>query len=208
MPPLQIGLILGSTRPNRISPQVGNWVETILESNRASSPEFSITMVDIETFGLPNFNEPAHPSLISDLSKFTSEAACAWNQEIAKYDAYIVVSPEYHGAIPGTLKNAMDFLYHAWAGKPAMMVTYGIMGGVSASEALRVILERGFKMKVSSFAPQLEFPGRDPTKNNSSQALMEALQGRLYAETTRSWGSKTEEIMQGFKEILNSVTAK
>lgn len=208
MAPLQIGLILGSTRPNRISPQVGTWLKTILESTRASSPEFSISTVDIETFGLPNFNESVHPSLISDLSKFTSQSAVAWNQEISKYDAYIVLSPEYHGAIPGTLKNALDFLYHAWTGKPAMVVTYGITGGASASDGLRVILERGFKMKVASFAPKLEFPGRDPTKNNSSQALMEAMQGRLYAETTRSWESKTDEIVEGFKEILISTAAK
>lgn len=89
-----------------------------------------------------------------------------------------------------------------------MIVTYGIMSGASASDGLRVILESGFKMKVSSFAPKLEFPGRNPTKNNTSQALMEAMQGRLYAEATKSWENKTDEIIQGFKEILTSTAAK
>jgi NAD(P)H-dependent FMN reductase len=130
------------------------------------APKFSIATVDIETFGLPNFNESVHPALISDLSKFTSQSACAWNYGIAKYDAYIVVSPEYHGAIPGILKNAPDFHYHAWAGKPAMIVTYGIMGGTSASEGLREVLVTGFRMKVSSIVPRLEISGRDPTKSN------------------------------------------
>ncbi|RAO65066.1 uncharacterized protein BHQ10_001078 [Talaromyces amestolkiae] len=208
MAPLQIGLLLGSSRPNRISPQVGNWIKTFLESIRATSPEFSISTVDIETFGLPAFNKPVHPALISDLSTFISPSVRAWNHEVAKYDAYIVVSPEYHAGIPGTLKNALDFLYHAWAGKSAMIVTYGIMGGASASEGLRVILEKGFRMKVSSFVPRLEFPGRDPTKNNSSPALMEAMQGKLSVDTVKSWESETEEILQGFKEILEFATAK
>ncbi|KAH8703814.1 putative NAD(P)H-dependent FMN reductase LOT6 [Talaromyces proteolyticus] len=206
MSPLQIALILGSSRPNRISPHVGNWVKTILESSEASSPQFSIATVDIDTFGLPSFNEPVSPVLIKDLSKFTSQSARLWNHEIAKYDAYIVVSPEYHQGIPGSLKNALDFLYHAWAGKPAMIVTYGIMGGSSANESLRVILERGFGLKVSSFSPRLEFPGRDPTKNNASQALMDAMQGKLSVETTGFWEGKREEVVQAFKEILESVT--
>ncbi|EED16784.1 NAD(P)H-dependent FMN reductase LOT6, putative [Talaromyces stipitatus ATCC 10500] len=205
MSPLQIALILGSTRPNRISPLVGNWVKTILESSGTSSPQFSILTVDIQTFDLPAFNESVHPALINDLSKFTSQSARNWNHEIAKYDAYIIISPEYHAAIPGSLKNALDFLYHAWTGKPAMIVTYGIMGGTSASEGLRVILENGFKMKVSSFAPRLEFPGRDPTKNNSSQALIEAMQGKLSVETMKFWEGKKQEIFQGFKEVLEFV---
>lgn len=208
MAPLQIGLLLGSCRPNRISPKVGNWIKEILESTKASSSEFSIATVDIETFDLPAFNESVHPALISDLSTFSNPSVRAWNNEIAKYDAYIVLSPEYHAGIPGTLKNALDFLYHAWAGKSAMIVTYGIMGGNSASEGLRVILEKGFRMKVSSFAPRLEFPGRDPTKNNSSPALMEAMQGKLSVETTENWESDREGILQAFKETLELASTK
>jgi NAD(P)H-dependent FMN reductase len=206
MGPLQIALILGSSRPHRISPHVGNWVKNILESSEASNPQLSIVTVDVDTFDLPNFNEPVSPMLIKDLSKFASQSSRAWNHEIAKYDAYIVVSPEYHQGIPGSFKNALDFLYHAWAGKPAMIVTYGIMGGTSANESLHVVLERGFGMKVSSFSPKLEFPGRDPTRNNASQALMDAMQGKLSVETTEFWENKREEIVQGFKEVLNSVT--
>lgn len=208
MSPLRIALILGSTRPNRISPQVGSWVKGILEKKESSNTKLSLTVVDIEAFDLPVFKEPVSPMFIRDLSKFTSQSVQLWNQEIAKYDAYVVLSPEYHQGIPGVLKNAFDFLYHAWTEKPVMIVTYGVMGGAAASESLHVVLGRGMNMKVSSISPRLEFPGRDPIKNNSSQALIEATQGNLSVETMGAWEAHRGEILQGFEELLNKVNAK
>lgn len=59
---------------------------------------------------------------------------------IGGFDGFIFVTPEYNGAIPASLKNALDYLYAEWAEKPAAIVSYGGVGGVRAAESLRGLL--------------------------------------------------------------------
>ncbi|CAG8132377.1 unnamed protein product [Penicillium salamii] len=42
-----------------------------------------------------------------------------------QYDTFIFVTPEYHRSIQVSLKNALDYLYFEWKGKPAGIVLYG-----------------------------------------------------------------------------------
>ncbi len=42
--------------------------------------------------------------------------------------------------MPGSLKNAIDFLYHEWANKAAGFVCYGVTGGVRGVEHMRGIV--------------------------------------------------------------------
>ncbi|TPX12172.1 uncharacterized protein E0L32_007058 [Thyridium curvatum] len=198
---MKIAIIIGSTRPSRIGPQLAGWLLTLLKTDQElHDAEFSI--VDLASFPLPMFQEPAHPMMVQDLAQFTSPAAVSWNQEIAKHDAYIVVSPEYHSGIPGTLKNAIDHLYHAWIGKPVMILTYGIFGGAQANSQLRQVLGFGCRMKVATICPTLEFPGRDEGENNTSPALFQALAGTLGADTLESWEGKKQDILSGCHELL------
>jgi len=48
---------------------------------------------------------------------------------VARGDAYVFVTPEYNHGTPPSLLNALDYLVHEWAYKPAAFVSYG---GVSA----------------------------------------------------------------------------
>jgi NAD(P)H-dependent FMN reductase len=57
-------------------------------------------------------------------------------------DGYIFVTPEYNAGYPAALKNAIDYLYHEWTGKPAMIISYGAGGGASAGHQLHEILTR------------------------------------------------------------------
>jgi NAD(P)H-dependent FMN reductase len=52
------------------------------------------------------------------------------------FDGYVLVSPEYNNGMPGGVKNAIDYLYNEWIGKPALIITYGILGGLKSSEQL------------------------------------------------------------------------
>ena len=56
------------------------------------------------------------------------------------------VTPQYNWGYPAPLKNALDHLYGEWAGKPAMIVTYGGHGGGRCAEQLLQVLQ-GLKMK-------------------------------------------------------------
>lgn len=171
-----------------------------------SHARFSI--VDAAQFSLPNFNEPGTPALVKDLTQFENSTTESWNQEIAKYDAYIVLSPEYHQGIPGALKNAIDFLYHAWSGKPVMIVTYGIFGGVHASQQLHQVLGPGVGMKLVKVAPKLEFPGRNELQNDTSPALFQAMKGAVTEDTLRFWEEKKRrDIVDGAEELLKLATS-
>ncbi|RMD44833.1 hypothetical protein DV735_g421, partial [Chaetothyriales sp. CBS 134920] len=198
----KIALVVGSTRPARIGPQIATWVSSILKSGIGES-QAQYTVVDIAQFNLPSFSEPLVPRFIKDLDQFTNPEAKTWNKEIAKYDGYIIITPEYLESIPGTLKNAIDLLFHAWVGKPALIVTYGVFGGGHASQHLHQILGSGVGMKVVDISPKLEFPGRDELKNNTSQALFEATKGTVSNDTLSFWETtNSKDIVEGTKELL------
>ncbi|CAO2655308.1 Nn.00g103720.m01.CDS01 [Neocucurbitaria sp. VM-36] len=199
-----IAIITGSTRPNRISPLVAAWLSKILLSDPQLS-ELSFSVVDIASFELPIFNEPTSPRLVKDFDMFTNEAAKSWSQEIAKFDAYILVTPEYHQGIPGGLKNAIDYLYHAWTSKSAMILTYGIFGGAQANEQLRRVLGCGMGMKITAVAPMLVFPGHDELKDHTSVALFQAMSGKVSDETWKAWEKQSVLILSGCKELLGLI---
>ncbi|KAL6229485.1 hypothetical protein BDW75DRAFT_245691 [Aspergillus navahoensis] len=61
---------------------------------------------------------------------------------------------QYHWSIPAALKNALDYLYYEWRGKPAAIVTYGGRGGGKAEGHLRQILQ-GLRMDTVVTTPAL-----------------------------------------------------
>lgn len=58
------------------------------------------------------------------------------------------------------VKNAIDYLYHEWRGKPAVVVSYGGHGGGKCNRQLREVLE-GVRMVVVAAGVELGFPGRE-----------------------------------------------
>ena len=128
---LKIAVILGSTRPGRNAKAVADWV--LAEANKRSDAEFKL--VDIADFNLPLLDEPA-PAM---MQQYTQDHTKAWSAEIAQYDGYVFVTPEYNHTVPGALKNALDYLNREWNNKAAGFVGFGSAGGVRAVEHLRQI---------------------------------------------------------------------
>ena len=129
---LKVGIITGSTRPNRKSPDVAKWV---LEAARKRS-DAEYDLVDIKDFGLPLLDEPMPPSM----GKYQERHTKRWAAKIASLDAFVFVSPEYNHGIPAALKNAIDLLFAEWNHKAAGFVSYGGAGGARAVEQLRLVL--------------------------------------------------------------------
>lgn len=129
---LKIGIILGSTRPNRLGEQVAHWVHELARDRK----EAEFELVDIKEFDLPLLDEPLPPSR----GQYSHDHTKRWSQKIAGFDAYVFVTPEYNHSTSGALKNAIDFLYKEWNNKAAGFVSYGSAGGVRAVEHLRVIM--------------------------------------------------------------------
>jgi NAD(P)H-dependent FMN reductase len=60
-------------------------------------------------------------------------------EKIEGFDGYIFVTAEYNHGIPGVLKNAIDYVAHVFAKKPAAYVGYGGVGAARAIEQLRLV---------------------------------------------------------------------
>ncbi|WP_083484747.1 NADPH-dependent FMN reductase [Paenibacillus ihumii] len=123
---LKIGIILGSTREGRVSPQVGAWVKEIADQRKDAEYE----IIDIAEFKLPLLGEPG-----ADAS-----GAAAWSAKISGCDGFVFIAQEYNHSITGALKNALDYLRDEWNNKAAGIVSYGSVGGARAAEHLRGIL--------------------------------------------------------------------
>ena len=55
-------------------------------------------------------------------------------------DGYVIVTPEYNHSYPAGLKRAIDWHYREWMFKPATVLSYGVQGGLLATEHLRGVL--------------------------------------------------------------------
>ncbi|WP_409304798.1 NADPH-dependent FMN reductase [Peribacillus sp. SCS-155] len=123
---LNIGIILGSTRQGRVSPEVGNWVKEMADKRGDANYE----IVDIADYKLPFVGEGTgeEPGLK------------AWSEKLSSLDGFVFIVQEYNHSITGVLKNALDSARDEWNNKAAGIVSYGSTGGARAAEHLRGIL--------------------------------------------------------------------
>jgi NAD(P)H-dependent FMN reductase len=127
----RIGIILGSTRPNRNGEQVARWVLDV--ASRHDDAEFEL--VDLRDYPLPHLDEPLPPSL----GQYQNEHTKQWADKIASFDGFVIVTPEYNHGTSGVLKNAIDYLYAEWNNKAVGFVSYGAVGGTLAVGQLRQV---------------------------------------------------------------------
>ena len=123
---LKIGIVLGSIREGRVSPQVGAWVKELADARKDAEYE----IIDIADFKLPFLGDPN-----GDTSGIAS-----WSEKINGCDGFVFIVQEYNHSITGALKNALDLLREEWNNKAAGIVSYGSVGGARATEHLRGIL--------------------------------------------------------------------
>lgn len=122
---LKLGIILGSTREGRVSPQVGQWVKSIADARS----DVEVEIVDIKDYKLPLLGES------DDLS-----GVMAWNAKLAELDGFVFIVSEYNRSMSAALKNAFDSAREAWNNKAAGIVSYGSAGGARAAEHVRTVL--------------------------------------------------------------------
>ena len=127
----RIGIILGSTRPNRNGEQVARWVFDL--ASRRDDAEFEL--VDLRDYPLPHLDE----GLPASFGQYQNEHTLQWAQKIGSFDGFVIVTPEYNHSTSGVLKNAIDYLYAEWNNKAVGFVSYGAVGGARAAEHLRLI---------------------------------------------------------------------
>lgn len=130
---LKLNVIIGSTRPGRNGPIVGEWVRQAAVEHAG----FAVELVDLAAFDLPLLDEPAHPRLQTYIHDHTKR----WSQSVASGDAFVFVTPEYDHFPPASLVNAIQVLQREWGYKPAGIVSYGgLAAGARSAYVLRNLL--------------------------------------------------------------------
>jgi NAD(P)H-dependent FMN reductase len=133
---LQVGLIVGSTRPNRFADIVAPWVAEGASARR----DLRLSTLDLRDFAVPFFNEPAPPSYTGGV--YTKPEVEAWRKRIGEFDAFVATVAEYNHGPAAVLKNAFDSAFLEWQRKPIAFVGYGGVGAARAIETMRgVVIE-------------------------------------------------------------------
>src|SRR5437763_235174 len=187
---LKIGIITGSTRPNRKSLDVAKWVLEI--ARKRSDAEYEL--VDIKDFELPLLDEPIPPSM----GRYQQAHTKRWAAKIASLDAFVFVSPEYNHGIPGALKNAIDFLFAEWNHKAAGFVSYGAASGARAVEHLRLVMA---EVHVATVRAQVLFSMMTEFENFTTfvpASHQEAAVGTMLDQVV-AWGGALKELRSGVR---------
>ena len=129
-PMSKLSVVIGSTRPGRVGLPVGQWFFERAKSHGA----FDVELVDLKDLNLPLIDEPKHPRL----GQYEHEHTKAWSAIVKASDAFVFVTPEYNFSAAPALLNALDYLFHEWAYKPAGFVSYGgVSGGMRAVQMIK-----------------------------------------------------------------------
>ena len=197
--PPKVGVIVCSQRVPRAGLQI---TEFVLETIQQTNPPVTLSLIDLSVWNLPLFNEPGVPSQITSPEQYTHAHTRRWSAEISAHSALVFVTPQYNWGYPASIKNAIDYLYNEWKGKPAMIVSYGGHGGGRAAEQLKQVLQ-GVRMRPTERTVGLMFPGRE--------FLVKAAKGEdlgLSAESEQGvWSTKREEIGKAFEELIGLLDA-
>ena len=145
----KLKVISATVRPGRKGPLIGQWITD--EVNKHGI--FEAELLDLGEVNLPLMNEAIHPVM----RKYEHEHTKQWSAKIEEADAFIFVTAEYDYSYPASLKNALEYLVHEWAFKPAGMVSYSIgpFAGVRAVSSLKADL---LSLKVVSISEMVNIP--------------------------------------------------
>ncbi|MFB7948219.1 NADPH-dependent FMN reductase [Kitasatospora phosalacinea] len=177
--PLNLAVVIGSTRENRFGPTVAHW---FAEQARAYG-EFTVDVVDLADADVPH-----------RLTGEPTPGVAALTPRIEAADAFVVVTPEYNHSYPASLKAAIDWHYSQWQAKPVAFVSYGGMGGgLRAVEHLRQVFAElhaatvrdslSFHMAWEKFDADGQ-PHDAPTANGAAKRMLDQL--TWWARTLRA----------------------
>jgi NAD(P)H-dependent FMN reductase len=124
---VKIGILTTTVREGRNSLKVANWV---LENGLKRNDGTTYEIVDLKDFDLPIMGLGTSEQFL-EVSR--------WQEKIAEFDGYIIITAEYNHAPSGVFKNALDFLKPQFADKVASFVGYGGVGGARAIEQLKLV---------------------------------------------------------------------
>ncbi|HEY9008952.1 NADPH-dependent FMN reductase [Ohtaekwangia sp.] len=127
-----ISIISASVRTGRQSHRVALYFQNYLKENNLADVE----ILDLNEYQFPLFNERLEhqQNPLPETLEFADK--------IRKSDGVIIVTPEYNGGYPASIKNVTDLLYKDWYRKPIAISTVsdGSFGGTQVITSLQFTL--------------------------------------------------------------------
>ena len=127
-----IAIISASVRTGRASHRVAQYFERYIREHKLGTAE----ILDLKAYNFPVFEERLR------LQPEPSAATVEFAEKIKKADGVVIVTPEYNGGYPASLKNVVDLLYDEWRRKPVAISTVsdGAFGGTQVITSLQFSL--------------------------------------------------------------------
>jgi NAD(P)H-dependent FMN reductase len=126
---MKIAIISASVRTGRNSHRVALFFKNYIETNALASVE----ILDLKQYQFPIFEERLK------FQKNPSSMVVEFAGKIKSADGVIIVTPEYNGGYPASLKNVIDLLIEEWKRKPIAIstVSSGGFGGMQVITSLQ-----------------------------------------------------------------------
>ncbi len=163
-----IAILSSSVRKGRKSQSVSLYFQNYLSQNILATAE----ILDLKKYSFPVFEDTLKTQ------EKPSEAVLDFAGKIKAADGIIIVTPEYNGGYPASLKNAVDLLYDEWHGKPISICTVsaGAFGGTQALMSLQFTLWKiGAWVVTNMFCVSNVATTFDDTGNPSDKAATDKL---------------------------------
>jgi NAD(P)H-dependent FMN reductase len=155
-----IAIISSSVRRERKSHRVALYFQNYLKANHLATSE----ILDLKEYNFPIFEDT-----IKTLQNPT-EKILDFTNKIKSANGIIIVTPEYNGGFPASLKNVIDLLYDEWQGKPISIstVSSGVFGGSQALVSLQFIL---WKIGACTVTNMFPVPNVEKTFDENGKAI-------------------------------------
>jgi NAD(P)H-dependent FMN reductase len=127
-----IVIISSSVRTGRKSHRVALYFKQYIEEYQFANVE----ILDLQQYQFPIFEERLR------LQVSPGKQVLEFAAKVVAADGVIIVTPEYNGGYPASLKNVIDVLYNEWHRKPVAIATVsdGIFGGTQVITSLQFSL--------------------------------------------------------------------
>lgn len=155
-----IAIISSSVRTDRKS----HWVALYMLQQVLLDPNNTAEILDLEKYNFPIFHERL--KFQTEPSKKVLEFA----DKIKNADGVIIVTPEYNGGYPASLKNVIDLLNEEWIRKPIAISTAsdGSFGGTQVITSLQFSL---WKLKAWTVPAHFPVPKVQEAFNEKGEAV-------------------------------------
>ncbi len=163
-----ISILSSSIRIDRKSHNVALYFQQYLTENKISTAD----IIDLKEYHFPIFD-----STFKNMEN-PDEKVVEFAKRIKSANGIIIVTPEYNGGYPASLKNVIDLLYEEWNRKPIGIATVssGPFGGSQALFALQFIL---WKMKAWTIPAMFSVPNVDKAYDEKGNAIDKTLSDKM-----------------------------